>query len=192
MGLFSNKKELKPKDEKTVYKMIVDHGNGIYSWNGKLYQSDIVRACIKPRTKAIGKCVAKHVRTTEVQGENGIEKKVEVNPLVNIRFLLEEPNQYMSGQMLQEKVTNQLSLNGNAFIYIMRDVNGMPAGLYPIPAASAEAKYDEFGELWLKFSYENGKVDIIRYSDIIHIRDDYFGRDTGTVRRKRSCLSWTA
>lgn len=177
MGLFSNKKELKPKDEKTVYKMIVDHGNGIYSWNGKLYQSDIVRACIKPRTKAIGKCVAKHVRTTEVQGENGIEKKVEVNPLVNIRFLLEEPNQYMSGQMLQEKVTNQLSLNGNAFIYIMRDVNGMPAGLYPIPAASAEAKYDEFGELWLKFSYENGKVDIIRYSDIIHIRDDYFGND---------------
>lgn len=177
MGLFSNKQKLKPKDEKTVYKMIVDHGNGVYSWNGKLYQSDIVRACIKPRTKAIGKCVAKHVRTTEVQGENGPEKKVEVNPLVNIRFLLEEPNQYMSGQMLQEKVANQLSLNGNAFIYIMRDVNGMPAGLYPIPAASAEAKYDEFGELWLKFSYENGKADIIRYSDIIHIRDDYFGND---------------
>ena len=98
MGLF--KKKAKSKEEKTIYRMVVDRGNGFYSWNGKLYHSDIVRACIKPRTKALGKCVAKHVRTTVVQGDNGTEKKVEVNPVVNIRFLLEEPNKYMSGQMM--------------------------------------------------------------------------------------------
>jgi HK97 family phage portal protein len=176
MGLF-NKQKPKAKDEKTVYRMITERGNGIFAWNGKLYQSDIVRACIKPRTKALGKCVAKHVRTTETEGVNGIEKKVEINPLVNIRFLLEEPNAYMSGQMLQEKVANQLSLNGNAFIYIMRDANGLPCGLYPVPASGVEARYDDFGDLWLKFTYENGKADVIRYSDIIHIRDDYFDND---------------
>ncbi|MBR5421019.1 MAG: phage portal protein [Lachnospiraceae bacterium] len=175
MGLF--KKKAKSKEEKTIYRMVVDRGNGFYSWNGKLYHSDIVRACIKPRTKALGKCVAKHVRTTVVQGDNGTEKKVEVNPVVNIRFLLEEPNKYMSGQMMQEKVANQLSLNGNAFILIMRDANGVPAGLYPIPASTVEAKYDEYDELWLKFYYDNGRNDSFRYEDIIHIREDYINND---------------
>ena len=178
MGLFNfGNKASKKETERTVYKMIVDRGNGFYSWNGKLYQSDIVRACIKPRTKAIGKCVAKHIRTTEVKTEDGTQKKVEINPLINIRFLLEEPNGYMTGQMLQEKVANQLSLNGNAFIYIMRDTNGLPVGLYPVPASTVEAKYDENGELWLKFYYDNGKNDLIRYTDIIHIRDDYYSND---------------
>lgn len=178
MGLFNfGNKASKKETERTVYKMIVDRGNGFYSWNGKLYQSDIVRACIKPRTKAIGKCVAKHIRTTEVKTEDGTQKKVEINPLINIRFLLEEPNGYMTGQMLQEKVANQLSLNGNAFIYIMRDANGLPVGLYPVPASTVEAKYDENGDLWLKFYYDNGKNDLIRYTDIIHIRDDYYSND---------------
>jgi len=173
MGLFNRKTE----KSKTVYKMITDKGNGFYAWNGKLYQSDIVRACIKPRTKALGKCVAKHVRTTMVETADGIEKKVEINPLVNIRFLLEEPNQFMTGQMLQEKVANQLSLNGNAFILICRDSNGIPVGLYPLPVTSIEAKYDEAGDLWLKCYFENGRTDIFSYDDIIHIRDDYYSND---------------
>ena len=173
MGLFN---KAKPKD-KTVYKMITDRGNGYYAWDGKLYQSDIVRACIKPRTKALGKCVGKHVRTTVVEGEEGIEKKVDINPLTNIRFLLEEPNPYMTGQMLQEKVANQLSLNGNAFIYIVRDFNGVPIGLYPVPATSVEAKYDERGGLWLKVYYENGRMDLLNYADVIHIRDDFYSND---------------
>lgn len=174
MGLFN---KAKPKDEKTVYKMIVDRGNGFYSWDGKLYRSDIVRACIKPRTKALGKCVAKHIRTTITESAEGTEKKIEVNPSVNIRFLLEDPNIYMSGQMLQEKVANQLSLNGNAFIFIMRDGNGIPVGLYPIPAVSVEPIYDVSGDLWLKIYYVSGKYDILRYDDIIHIREDYINND---------------
>lgn len=159
--------------EKSVYKMIVDVGNGFYAWDGKLYQSDIVRACIKPKTKAIGKAVAKHIRTTVKEGE----KKVEINPNVSMRFLLEEPNEFMTGQMLQEKVANQLALNGNAFILIIRDEFGIPIGLYPIPCISVEAKYDTNHELYLKFYYQNGKHSEFYYTEIIHIRDDFFFND---------------
>ena len=37
------------------FKMITDNGNGIYVWNGKLFQADIVRACIKQKKKVIRK-----------------------------------------------------------------------------------------------------------------------------------------
>lgn len=156
------------------FKMVTSTGNGYYAWDGKLYDSDIVRACIKPQVKAIGKAVGKHIRNTvEKDGSH----KVEVNPQPYIRFLLEDPNPYMTGQMMQEKVCNQLTLNGNSFILIIRDENGYPCELYPVPCVNAETKYTQTGELWLRFWYQNGNHGDFPYADVIHLRDDYKNND---------------
>lgn len=152
--------------ERSVLKMVTTLGEFYYAWNGKLYESDIVRACIRPKVKAIGKLTGKHIRDDPNGG-------LTVNPDANIRFLLSEPNPYMTGQQMQEKVANQLCLNNNAFILIVRDENGKPIQLYPVPCTSAEAKYNDAGELFLKFQYRNGKSGMFRYSDIIHLRQDY-------------------
>lgn len=173
MRLFSNKK-MKNANEKAIYRMLIDTGNGFYSWNGKLFQSDIVRSCIKTKTKAVGKLIAKHIRESDLKDGS---RKIDINPVPYIRMLLEEPNQYMTMQMLLEKAANQLSLNGNAFILIIRDNFDLPCALYPVPCTSAEAKYDESGKLYIKFTYQNGKRDMFLYSDIIHLRDDYFFND---------------
>lgn len=170
MGIFSR---LKNVSKKETIKMVTETGNGFYSWNGKMYDSDIVRACIRPKVKAIGKAVAKHVY--ETTNEDGT-KNIQINPKPYMRMLLEEPNQFMSGQMLQEKVATQLILNGNAFIVILRDDFGTPCGLYPVPASSVDAKY--IGQdLHLKFYFENGKTMLIPYTEVIHIREDYNNND---------------
>lgn len=156
--------------EKSVFKMITTIGEFHYAWDGKMYKSDIVRACIRPKVKAIGKLVGKHIRDDPNGG-------LKVNPEANIRFLLSEPNPYMTAQQMQEKVANQLCLNNNAFILIIRDENGKAMQLYPIPCVTVEAKYNESGELFLKFQYRNGKSGTFRYSDIIHLRQDYNDND---------------
>lgn len=152
--------------EKNTLRMVTLYGESYYAWNGKLYESDIIRACIRPKVKAIGKLVGKHIREDPKAG-------MKVNPDANIRFLLSEPNPYMTGQQMQEKIANQLCLNNNAFILIVRDENGKVIQLYPIPCIMVETKYNEYGELFLKFWYRNGKYGIFRYSDIIHLRQDY-------------------
>lgn len=154
----------------TRFQMITDSGNGFYSWDGKLYHSDIIRSCIRPKAKAIGKLTAKHIRNNNKDG-------FKVNPEPYMRFLLEEPNPYMTGQMLQEKVVTQLQLNNNAFIYIHRDDFGYPVELYPIPAVAVEAIYDKQGLLYLKCTMINGKIVTYPYSDVIHIRQDYNQND---------------
>ena len=176
MGLFSRLRSSNKMENANIgtrYEMVIDKGNGFYSWDGKLYKSDLIRSCIRPRAKAVGMAVAKHVRVSI--NEDG-QKDIKINPDVWMRFLLEEPNPIMSGQMLQEKIANQLSLNNNAFILIIRDENGIPCELYPIPAAGVEAIYKN-GELFLKFYYENGKNNTFPYTEIIHLRDDYFNND---------------
>ena len=166
MGLFNKIKNTFSNATKVSrVKMVTDRGHGFYAWNGKLYKSDIVRACIRPRAKAVGKLIPKHIR----ESTDGIK----INPEAYMRFLLEEPNPYMSGQMMQEKITNQLALNNNAFILIIRDDNGYPTELYPMPCLSAEAVYDREGTLYLKFYYRNGKSGTFPYTDILHLRDDY-------------------
>lgn len=154
--------------------MVTERGNGCYVWNGKIYQSDIVRACLRPKVKAVGKLVGKHIRKTMDKDGN---TKLSVNPDIYLRFLLEEPNPYMTGQKFQEKLATQLCLNNNAFALILRDENGLPAEIYPVPALSAEAIYSKEGCLYLKFLFRNGKNYTFPYTDIIHLRQDFGDND---------------
>ena len=149
-----------------VYKMITVANDSFFAYDGKIYKSDIVRACIRPYVRAMGKTVAKHVLETEDEDGN---KTIKVNPSMYMRIMLQEPNPYMTFQMLTEKVAWQLKLNGNAFILIVRDENGIPRQLYPLPATGAIADWTEDAELVIKFYFGNGKVYQFRYRDLIHL-----------------------
>lgn len=171
MGIFGFRKREPTKEtkaDKEIIKMVNMYGEHYYSWDGKLYNSDIVRSCLRPKVKAIGKLVGKHI----CPKQDGMK----VNPDANIRFLLCEPNPYMTGQQFQEKVANQLCLNNNAFILIIRNENGIPVQLYPIPCWTCETVYKD-DELFLKFQYRNGKTNIFPYRDIIHLRQDFNDKD---------------
>lgn len=168
MGVLSNIVSNIKGVKSVRYQMVTERGNGFYVWHGKLYQSDIVRACIRPKVKAVGKLSAKHIRNDG--------KSIKTNPDPYMRFLLEEPNPYMSGQVMQEKVATQLALNNNAFILIIRDDLGYPCELYPVPCSSVEAVYSAY-ELYLKFYFVNGKQLTVPYTEVIHLRDDFNDND---------------
>lgn len=163
--------------------LVTERGNGFYAWDGKIYKSDVVRACIRPKVKAIGKLVAKHVRETIKKDGT---RSLAINPDAYIRFLLEEPNPYMTGQVMQEKLATQLCINNNAFALILRDENGYPEEIYPVLANGCDALYGTSGDLLLKFYFLNGKTFTFKYSDIIHLRSDFnendiFGDPLGPV-----------
>lgn len=146
--------------------MISQTGERFIDWNGNVYDSDIIRACTRPFSKAVGKLVAKHIRETS--------KDLKINPDPYMKMLLEEPNSLMSGQVMLEKVANQYKLNKNAFILIHRDENKFPIELYPLPAVSVEADQAEDGVFWLKFRFNTGKFINVPYSDVIHLREDFY------------------
>lgn len=156
------------------YQMVTERGNGFYAWNGKLYQSDIVRACMRPKVKGVGKLVGKHLRET-IDREG--KRRIAYNADARLRYLLEEPNPYMTGQKLQEKLAAQLVLNNNAFALIIRDENGLPVEIYPITARSVQAIYRKDGTLCLDFILVNGRRMVFAYTDIIHLRADFCEND---------------
>lgn len=148
------------------YEVVQDKGNGYYQWGGELYKSDILRSCIQPHVSAIGKLTPVHVKAENDESN-----------YFYIRKILTEPNPYMAGCMLQEKLAAQLTLNRNAFAYINRDHNGYPIELYPLPVMSAEAIYDRGYNLYLRFVLRNGKMVTYPYRDVIHLRRDFYEND---------------
>lgn len=150
-------------------KLITDQGNWFRAWDGSLYRSDVVRAAMRPKTKAVGKLVAMHVREAAAG--------MQINPEPYLRLLLEEPNPYSSGQMFRERMVNLLQLNNNAFARIYRDENGLPVQLYPIPATTAEALRTEDGSIQIRFMLPRGGEMVVPYEDLIHLRDDYNDND---------------
>jgi len=149
-------------------KLVTERGNSVYVWNGKAYDNDIVRSCLAPYTKAVGKLVGKHIYSSP--------SGVKTNPEPYIKTLLEYPNPLMSAQKFQEKMAAQLILNGNAFASITRDENGYPTELYPLPATGVEAEFRS-GRLYLHFLFENGNSHIFSYDDIIHLRTNFYDND---------------
>lgn len=174
MGLISRLRETFTNKKVAGVELIQQVGNSYMAWNGTVYESDIVRSCIRPKVKAVGKLVAKHLRET-IDEEGHADLKV--NPSNAIRFLLEEPNPLMTGQQLQEKLATQLCLNSNAFALIIRDEYGSPTEIYPVIGRTVEAIYTEGGSLHLKFTLMNNKIYTFPYSDLIHLRQDFNEND---------------
>ena len=165
--VFGSKGENQAQPSKR-FELISTSGSQYYSWSGQLFDSDIVRAAVRPKANAVGKLVAKHVR--------GVGIDMKINPDANIRAILERPNPYMSMQDFLVKMTFQRELTHNAFAYIKRDPFGIPMELYPIPASNVEL-FEVGGDVWVKFQFWTGKNITVAYTDLIHLRKDFNGND---------------
>lgn len=150
-------------------KLIQQKTSNYFSFDGKLYESDVIRACIRPDVKAVGKSVPKHIRKYNGQ--------LDINPEPYIRFMLMIPNSWMTMQQLIEQTASQYFLNNNAFILINRDENGLPFELYPVNAVSVEAVFNDNGFLFYKFLLKNGKYYTFDASNIIHLKNDVYDND---------------
>lgn len=149
------------------FEFINTNSSKFYPWTGNLFDSDIVRAAIRPIANAVGKLNAVHVRGAD---------KLTVNPSPRIKQILEQPNPYMSMQDFLMKMSYQRELTHNAFAYVQRDDMNNIVALYPIPYAGIEL-LEMNGELLARFNFWTGKRMTVFYDELIHLRKDFYNND---------------
>lgn len=165
---------LRRKNKVTATRLVETAPHTFTLWGNEAYHNDIVRACVTAKALRISKLSLKHIR--ETTDENGA-KRLEVNPLPYMRFMLEDPNRYMTLADFLFKLSVLSDMTGNAFVLILRDENGMPSEMFPVPAASAESKYGADGELFYQFVLKNGQTWRFSADDILHLRGDFYLND---------------
>ena len=157
-----------PSKKYEQYKLLSSTSSAFTPWDGNIYNNDIVRSCIRPKERAVGKLRPIHIRN--------VENDIIVNPNSSIKMLLRFPNEYMSMQKLLEKLIIQRELTHNAFALIQRDTLNRPIAIFPIPSSNAEIlEYKD--NIFLKFRFYTGKTMTVPYEDIIHLRKDYNDND---------------
>ena len=126
-----------------------------------MWQSDLVRSCIRP--------IAEHTSKAHAT----CSKKPEIAKILNTN-----PNLYMNGKDFLAKVRLWLEIKNTAFIYIARDDTGKPTSFYPVPYASFEA-LEYLGGLYIKFQFNNSTARdyVFPWEDLAVLRKDYYQSD---------------
>ncbi len=133
-------------------------------FDGQIYNMASVRMCIDAIARNAAKLNPKHIRSTTEKFEN-------LNNSLS-RIISEQPNELMNAYDFYYKVISQLYLHNNAFIYILRDDNDNPIGLYPLTAGFYELKeYKE--KIYVKFHFGSGNYTYAGLDDLIHLKRMY-------------------
>lgn len=138
------------------YPIFSQFGNDIYA-------SDVVQQAIFTIVNEMKKLNPKHIRR---QG-------FDLQPVYDeYQTVLERPNELMTTSDLIEKVTWQVMLNYNAFIYIKRDYNNKPLALYPVEP-SVVSFVQKGSTIYVDMRFKNGETYTIPYNSFIHIKTHY-------------------
>lgn len=159
--------------EVTHYKMLNDFVPFFSSFDGEMYDSDVVRTCIHAIAANAAKLKAKHIRR--------IDGKITNTGSALERMLQVRPNEYMNAYDFIYRTVSQLYSNNNAYIY-MHVERGQIKGFYPLNYSFVEpVEYQ--GEMYFKFTFKTGYKMTVPYSELLHLRrhfnrDDMFGEDS--------------
>ena len=159
---------------------LLDGTYPLFSQFGKnIYASDIVQMAIDCIATEISKLQPRHIRTDT----NGIQTIP--NSSLNRLFKF-APNPLMTTRDFLEKITWQLYMNYNAFIYPTYEIASDPktnqsttsyTGFYPLNPRTVEFLQDKADTLFVKFYFNNGTDFTLPYNEIIHLRKKFSVND---------------
>lgn len=157
-------KKEKPNQTKTLttFKELGTYNSCFSMFGGDIYASDDVRSCIR--------ALSEHTSKANPRSTN---KEIE-------RILSLNPNKYMNGKAMLEKLRNILEIKNTAFLFIERDNTNKVIGFYPVPFASFEAlEYKE--RLFVRFIFNGNAARslVIAWEDLAVLRRDFVFSDIG-------------
>ncbi len=168
MGLFERIFGNRPKEPnghyESVFKMLNGYTPRFTSYEGGVYESELIRAAINAR--------ATHVSKLQVD-ISGSAKPALQNKLQH------GPNEFQTWGQFLYRLSTILDVHNTAFITPVYDQYGEPSGVYtPLPSRCDIVEYNKTP--YLRYNFNNGKRAAIEFDNCgimtkYQYRDDFFG-----------------
>ena len=150
---------------------LVNITNGNFSpWTGTAWENDIYRGAVDAIARNAAKLKGVHAVTYEGQKQPANDNRIN-------RMLQVAPNEYMTAFDMLYKLTTQYYLNNNAFALLNWNEQGRLSGIYPINYTHVELQADRMDNLYVEFTFRNGKRAQFNYNDVIHLRRHFNGNE---------------
>lgn len=151
---------------------VLDDNKAVFTpYKGDFHNDIDIRACVDAIARNGAKMHPRHIRNYAGKMEN-----VKSNLY---KLLSKQPNEIQDAYKFYYQVITNLELYNDSFIYIQRNEDLEPTGLYPLDFS--EGKLYEFeGKLWIKFRFGRSKERFVPYDSCIHLtrfvgKDGLFG-----------------
>lgn len=179
--IFKNKAEKESKkvlaESKGFFKTLTAYEPVFTTWNGSIYESELVRAAIDAR--------ARHISKLKVSFEGSAKPKLQS------RMRL-QPNLYQSYPQFLYRISTILDNTNNCIITPIYD-NDLNVTGY-IPVLPQKCKMLEYkGEPWLKYEFANNKVGAVRLLDCalltkFQYKSDFFGESNNALHETMNLI----
>ena len=175
MGLFE--KIFKPRqveaarEAKEYFRTLTAYQPHFTTWNGSLYESDLVRAAIDARARNISKL------KVEIVGK--------AQPTLQTQLRL-RPNSWQTWSQFLYRCSTILDMDNNLVIVKVYDRYMEPVGICPVVPRRCEVV--EFkGEPWLRYEFQNGQVAADKLSNCavltkFQYKSEFFGESNNALR----------
>lgn len=152
------------------FKMLTGYAPAFRTWQGSLYESELVRA-------AIGS-VATHISKLRVETHGAARPALQAK-------LRHGPNEWQTWSQFLYRTATILYVHNTAFIVPVFDRYGEPSGIYTVMPDKCEL-VDYGGVPYLRYKFENGKTASIElmYCGILNrfqYRSDLFGESNAAL-----------
>ena len=152
------------KYARTLFQTLTAYRPAFRTWNGAIYESEIVRAAIDARARHISKLKVECIGTA--------------NPSLQVK-LRQGPNQWQTWSQFLYRTSTILDCVNTAIICPVFDDNMVITGYYPIlPESATLVEYE--GEPWLRVKFNGGKTAAVELRKCAvltkyQFKDDFWG-----------------
>ena len=174
MGLFTDifrpNKEQQKAAHSSVFKTLTGYKPVFHTWQGSIYESELIRAAIYARARHISKLKYSSVGAAKP----GLQAK-----------LKQGPNQWQTWPQFLSRTSTILDIHNTAFIVPVKDKNLVTTGYFPVlPDRCEVLEYKD--EPWLRYKFRTGEVGAVRLAECVILtqhqyRKDFFGETNSAL-----------
>lgn len=165
MGLFDSifrpNKEQQKVAVAQVFKTLTPYKPVFHTWQGSIYESELIRAAIYARARHISKLKFSSVGSAKI----GLRAK-----------LKQGPNQWQTWPQFLARTSTILDIHNTAFIVPVKDKDLNTTGYFTVLPDKCEiVQYKD--EPWLRYEFQRGQVASIRLNECVLLTQHQYKRD---------------
>ena len=143
------------------YKTLTPYKPVFHTWQGSIYESELIRAAIYARARHISKLKFESTGSAKI----GLQAK-----------LHQGPNQWQTWPQFLSRTSTILDIHNTAFIVPVKDKSLTTTGYYTVlPDRCEVLEYKD--EPWLRYKFHNHDIGAVRLSECVILTQHQYKRD---------------
>ena len=160
-AIFRPNREMQKAEVSQFFKTLTAYKPVFHTWQGSIYESELIRASINARARHISKLKFESTGSAKM----GLQAK-----------LKQGPNQWQTWPQFLARTSTILDIHNTAFIVPVKDKNLVTTGYITVlPDRCEVLEYKD--EPWLRYRFHNNQIAAVRMSECVVLTQSQYKRD---------------